>query len=99
MRGGATDARAAFTVTPAHAGLVSANGIVRLLASIDQYGTALGRPAAKITATLYGDLECPLCRDFVLGRGLSTLITNDVRSGKVRLIDRSFCTGKRSRPN
>jgi len=88
----ATGTPAARTVTPAHAGLVSANGIVRLLASIDQSGTALGRPTAKITATLYGDLECPLCRDFVLGRGLSTLITNDVRSGKVRLIYRSFCT-------
>lgn len=49
-------------------------------------------PAAPVVATLYGDLECPACRRFVLGRGFATLLARDVQAGRVRIIYRSFET-------
>lgn len=66
-----------------------------LLAGIPQSGTTLGNPNAKVTMFYFGDLECPTCKAFTLGEfggGLSQLIKNDVRSGKVKLVYRSFCT-------
>jgi len=41
--------------------------------------------------TEYGDLECPVCRDFALGAE-NTLISKDVRTGKVKLVYKSFET-------
>ncbi len=66
-----------------------------LLAGIPQTGTTLGNPNAKLTMYYFGDLECPICRAFTLGidgGGLSQFIKNDVRTGKVKIIYRSFCT-------
>ncbi|HLJ03620.1 MAG TPA: thioredoxin domain-containing protein [Solirubrobacteraceae bacterium] len=62
-----------------------------LLAGIPQSGNRLGSPAAKVTVTEFGDLECPICKDFALGAE-NQLIANDVKSGKVQLIYRSLCT-------
>jgi protein-disulfide isomerase len=62
-----------------------------LLAGIPQSGNRLGSPTAKVTVTEFGDLECPICRDFALGAE-SQLIANDVKSGKVQLVYRSLCT-------
>ena len=42
--------------------------------------------------TYFGDLECPICRDFTLLGGMSQLISNDVRQGKVKVVYKSFCT-------
>ena len=63
-----------------------------LLSNIPQSGTTLGKSAAPVTMTYYGDLECPICRDFTLDGGLSQLISNDVRAGRVKVIFKSFET-------
>jgi protein-disulfide isomerase len=68
-----------------------------LLADIPQSGTVLGKPTAPVTLTYYGDLECPICMEFTTGAnhsngGFPQLVANDVRSGKVKVVYRSFCT-------
>jgi protein-disulfide isomerase len=65
--------------------------ICSLLANIPQEGNALGSPKAPVTVTEYGDLECPICRDFALGVE-NQLIAKDVRSGRVKLVYKSLET-------
>jgi len=69
-----------------------------LLAGIPQSGVTLGSPAAKVTVTEFGDLQCPICRDFALGAE-NQLIANDVRSGKVKLVYRSLETATGNGPD
>jgi protein-disulfide isomerase len=66
-----------------------------LLSGIPQSGTTLGNPNAKVTIDYYGDLECPICRAFTLGQeggGFPQLVKNLVRTGKVKVVYKSFCT-------
>jgi protein-disulfide isomerase len=63
-----------------------------LLSGIPQSGATLGNPAAKITMDYYGDLECPICRDFTLNGGWPQLVANEVRQGKVKVVYRAFQT-------
>jgi protein-disulfide isomerase len=72
--------------------------VIKLLAGIPQSATRLGSPTAKVTVTEFGDLECPICRDFALGAE-NQLISNDVRSGKVQLIYRSLPTATANGPD
>ncbi len=62
-----------------------------LLQGIPQSGNTLGSPSAKVTVTEFGDLECPVCKAFALDAE-KQLISNDVRSGKVKLVFRSLET-------
>jgi protein-disulfide isomerase len=68
-----------------------------LFAGVPQTGTTHGSPTAKVTVTEFGDLKCPVCKDFALGPQ-NQLISNDVRSGKVKLVYRSLCTATCSGP-
>jgi len=68
------------------------------LAGIPQTGTTLGSPSAKVTVTEYGDLQCPVCRDFALGAE-NQLISNEVKAGKVKLVYRSLETATGNSPN
>jgi protein-disulfide isomerase len=63
-----------------------------LLNGIPQSGVTLGNPSAKVTIVYYGDLECPICRDFTLSGGFPQLVQSDVRQGKVKVVYKSFCT-------
>jgi protein-disulfide isomerase len=72
--------------------------VASLLAGIPQSGNRLGSPTAKITVTEFGDLQCPVCKDFALG-AQNQLISNDVRSGKVQLIYRSLATATQNGPD
>jgi protein-disulfide isomerase len=63
----------------------------KLLAGIPQSGTTLGSPKARVTVTEFGDLVCPICQSFALGAE-NQLISNDVRSGKVKLVYRGLET-------
>jgi protein-disulfide isomerase len=63
-----------------------------LLTGIPQSGTTLGNPNASVTMDYYGDLECPICKDFTLLGGFSELIQNEVRQGKVKVVYHSVCT-------
>jgi protein-disulfide isomerase len=64
----------------------------QLLSGIPQSGNVLGSAKAPVTMTYYGDYECPVCQDFTLNGGFSQLVSNDVRSGKVKVVYRAFCT-------
>jgi protein-disulfide isomerase len=48
--------------------------------------------------TEYGDLQCPVCKDFAEGAE-AKLIANDVRAGKVSLTYRSLVTATGNSPN
>jgi protein-disulfide isomerase len=65
-----------------------------LVAGIPQSGDVIGSPAAPVTMQYFGDLECPICRDFTLG-ALPTLIKKWVRTGKMRIEYRSLETATR----
>ncbi|MFL5860855.1 MAG: DsbA family protein [Solirubrobacteraceae bacterium] len=62
-----------------------------LLAGIPQHGNTLGSPSAKVTLTEYGDLVCPVCKDFALGAE-NQLIANEVRAGKVKIVYKALET-------
>ncbi len=62
-----------------------------LLAGIPQSGRTLGSPTAPVTMTYFGDLECPICRAFTLST-FQQLVSNEVKTGKVKVVYRSFCT-------
>jgi protein-disulfide isomerase len=65
-----------------------------LLAGIPQSGNVLGNPNAPVTMQYFGDLECPICREFSIG-ALPTLIEKYVRTGKLKLEFRSMETATR----
>jgi protein-disulfide isomerase len=66
--------------------------VQQLLNGIPQSGATLGNPKAPVTMTYYGDLECPICRDFMLTGGWPQLVANQVRQGKVKVVYRAFLT-------
>jgi protein-disulfide isomerase len=72
--------------------------VTTLLAGIPQSGDRLGSPNAKVTVTEYGDLVCPICKDFALG-AQNQLISNDVRSGKVKLVYQALETASSTANN
>ena len=76
----------------------SANTVGALLAGIPQSGQTIGNPNAKVTVTEYGDLQCPVCRDFALSSE-NQLIQNEVRSGKAKLVYKSLETATGNGPN
>ena len=68
------------------------------LSGIPQNGTTLGKPSAPVTITEYGDLQCPICADFAK-TSENQLISNDVRSGKVKLVFKSLETATGNGPD
>jgi protein-disulfide isomerase len=66
----------------------------QLLANIPQSGKTLGNPNAPVTLQYFGDLECPICKEFTLG-ALPTIIQKWVRSGKVKIEYHSLETATR----
>jgi len=70
--------------------------VARLLNGIPESGAVLGNPRAPVTMTYYGDLECPICRDFTLYGGLAPLIEKQVRTGHVKIVYSPFETATRS---
>jgi protein-disulfide isomerase len=65
-----------------------------LLAGIPQAGNVLGNPKAPVTLQYFGDLECPICREFTLG-ALPAIISKEVRTGRVKLEYHSMETATR----
>jgi protein-disulfide isomerase len=68
--------------------------VTGLLTSIPQQGNVLGSPTAPVTMEYFGDLQCPICKDFTLG-ALPTVIQKWVRTGKLRIEYRSLETATR----
>lgn len=65
-----------------------------LIAGIPQSGNRLGDPNAPITLKYFGDLECPICREFTLG-AFPEIIQKWVRTGKVKVEYHSMETATR----
>ncbi len=84
------------TGTQANATVTAVN---QLLSGIPQTGATLGNPKAPVTMTYYGDLKCPVCQAFTLQGGFQQLVSNDVRSGKVKVVYSAFCTATCSGPD
>jgi protein-disulfide isomerase len=55
-----------------------------LIKGIPQAGNTLGNPKAPVTLQYFGDLECPICKEFTLG-ALPTVIKKYVRTGKLKI--------------
>jgi protein-disulfide isomerase len=72
--------------------LVSVKRVVALLEGVPQSGTLLGDRRAPVTVTVFGAVPCSACRDALLSAAFRRLVTQDVRSGAVRLAYRSVCT-------
>ena len=94
---GSGDSKLASQPTSAKAKTV-ANQVDSLLKGIPQHGTTLGNPKAPVTFTEYGDLQCPVCKDFSEGAE-KQLIANEVKSGKVKLVYKSFETATANGPD
>lgn len=69
----------------------AATEVSSLLAGIPQSGNVLGSPSAPVTLQYFGDLECPVCREFTLG-ALPALIQKYVRTGRLKIEYRSLET-------
>ncbi len=80
------------------AGSKEASGIAAtvdaLVSGVPQNGNVLGSPTAPVTLQYFGDLECPICRQFTLG-ALPSIIQTWVRSGKLKIEYRSLETATR----
>jgi protein-disulfide isomerase len=59
-----------------------------LFAGIPQNGITLGDPRAPVTFVEFADLQCPFCREYTT-QSLSTLVTQYVRTGKVKMVFRN----------
>jgi protein-disulfide isomerase len=64
------------------------------IGGIPQSGNTLGYPTAPVTLVYFGDLQCPICRQFTLG-ALPSIIQKWVRTGKLRIEYRSLETASR----
>jgi protein-disulfide isomerase len=65
--------------------------VERSLSGIPESGERLGDSSAKVSMTYFGDLECPVCREFTASV-LPQFIAHYVRTGRVRITYRSLCT-------
>ncbi|HEX3851965.1 MAG TPA: thioredoxin domain-containing protein [Polyangiaceae bacterium] len=72
----------------------SVTEVSSLLNGIPQNGNTLGDPNAPVTLKYYGDLECPICKEFTLG-ALPTVIQKYVRTGKLKIEYHSLETATR----
>jgi protein-disulfide isomerase len=68
--------------------------VAALIHGIPQSGNTLGNPNAPVTLQYFGDLECPICKDFTLG-ALPPVIKKYVRTGKVKIEYHSLETATR----
>jgi protein-disulfide isomerase len=68
--------------------------VEKLVGGIPQNANVLGNPNAPVTLQYFGDLECPICKEFTLG-AFPTIIQQWVRSGKLKVEYRSLETATR----
>jgi protein-disulfide isomerase len=68
--------------------------VTKEIDGIPQSGNVLGSPTAPVTLQYFGDLECPICKEFTLG-ALPALIQKWVKTGKLRVEYRNLETATR----
>ena len=62
-----------------------------VVGGLPQNGHVIGSPTAPVTMVYYGDLQCPICREFTLG-ALPSIVQQWVRSGKLKIEYRALET-------
>jgi len=72
----------------------TATEVNSLVGGIPQSANVLGNPNAPVTLQYFGDLECPICKEFTL-TSLPSIIQNWVRTGKLKIEYRSMETATR----
>jgi len=65
--------------------------VAELLANVPQDGTTLGSPDAPITLRVFGDIECPTVKRFVMNH-LPSIVETWVRPGVIKIDYRSLQT-------
>jgi protein-disulfide isomerase len=63
--------------------------VEKILTGIPQAKLALGKASAPTTLIMYGDLQCPICKEYI-EEILPEIIATDVKQGKVKLVYRDF---------
>jgi protein-disulfide isomerase len=71
------------------ANLVEKEHVEKLLAGIPQNATILGKATAPVKLYEYGDLQCPVCKDYS-EEILPKIIENQVKNGEVSITFRNF---------
>lgn len=69
--------------------LKEVQAVEKLFAGIPQDGLVLGEPDAKVELVEYGDLQCPICRQFAEDI-LPPVVEKQVRAGEVKVAFRNF---------
>jgi protein-disulfide isomerase len=63
--------------------------VEKILAGIPQQQLVLGKASAPTTLIMYGDLQCPICKEYI-EEILPEIIATDVKKGEVKLVYRDF---------
>jgi protein-disulfide isomerase len=79
---------------PASARPTIVKQVSALVGGIPQRGNVLGSPTAPVTLQYFGDLECPICREFTLS-ALPAIVQKWVRGGQLKIEYRSLETATR----
>jgi protein-disulfide isomerase len=69
--------------------VVEVSQVEKLLDGIPQHGTVLGNPSAKVTLIEFGDLQCPICKEFS-EEVIPKIIEGQVRAGEAKIEFRNF---------
>ncbi len=69
--------------------LVEKANVEKLLSGIPQHATVLGKSTAPVKLYEYGDLQCPICKEYS-EEVLPQIIENQVRKGEVSITFRNF---------
>jgi protein-disulfide isomerase len=63
--------------------------VEKILTGIPQQKLVLGKATAPTTLIMYGDLQCPICKEYI-EEILPEIIATDVKKGEVKLVYRDF---------
>ena len=69
--------------------IIGGTAVEKRYQGIEQDGFALGKADAPVTLVIFGDLQCPLCRDAV-ENAVPPLIDRYVKTGELRLEFRNY---------
>ena len=61
----------------------------KLIGGIPQKATVLGQRTAPVTLYMYGDLQCPICREYI-EEFLPEIIETRIQKGEVKMVYRDF---------